>query len=115
MLDPDSNRGPGFVALLLAIAQRLVATALAMDPAAQPLRLQRRLDLRRTIGAVRPHPQGRVVPVQDIVENLTVMHRGVRHLIVPHQLVPAIDVDMVLVAVVALTPLLGPARVGVFL
>ena len=57
----------------------------------------------------------RGVPVQDIVENLTVMHRGVRHLIVPHQLVPAIDVDMVLVAVVALTPLLGPARVGVFL
>ena len=36
MLDADPNRRTGLVALLLALAQRLVAAALAMDPAPQP-------------------------------------------------------------------------------
>ena len=40
--------------------------------------LQRRLDLRRAI-TVRPYAQGRVVPIQDIVENLTVVRRRVAH------------------------------------
>ena len=44
-----------------------------------------------------------------------VVHRRVRHAVAPHQLVPAVHVDMVLVAVMALAVLLGPARVGILL
>ena len=51
MLDADPNGRTGLVALLLALAQRLVAAGFAMDPAPQPLLLQRRLDLRRAISA----------------------------------------------------------------
>ena len=115
MLDADPNGRTGLVALLLALAQRLVAAGFAMDPALQPLLLQRRLDLRRAISAVRPYAQGRVVPIQDIVENLTVVRRRVAHLIAPHQLVPTVHVDMVLVAVMAPAVLLGPPRIDILL
>ncbi len=67
------------------------------------------------ISAVRPYAQGRVVPIQDIVENLTVVRRRVAHLIAPHQLVPTVHVDMVLVAVMAPAVLLGPPRLDILL
>ena len=88
---------------------------LAMDPAPQPLLLQRRLDLRRAVSAVRPHTQSRVVPIQDIVEDLAVVLRRVAHMIAPHQLVPTVHVDMVLVTVMALAVLLGPPRLDILL
>ena len=80
-----------------------------------PFFFSARLDLRRAISAVRPYAQGRVVPIQDIVENLTVVRRRVAHLIAPHQLVPTVHVDMVLVAVMAPAVLLGPPRLDILL
>ena len=52
----------------------------------------------RAVSAVRPHTQSRVVPIQDIVEDLAVVLRRVAHM-APHQLVPTVHVDMVLVTV----------------
>ena len=49
----------------------------------------------RAVSAVRPHTQSRVVPIQDIVEDLAVVLRRVAHMIAPHQLVPTVHVDMV--------------------
>ena len=49
-------------------------------------------------------------PIRDVQ-----VHRRGGHPITPHQLVPAVHVDMVLVAVMALAMLLGPPRVGVLL
>ena len=77
--------------------------------------LQRRRDLRRAMSAVRPYAQGRVVSIEDIVENLTVLRRRVAHLIAPHQLMPTVHVDMGLVAVMAPAVLLGPPRRDILL
>ena len=41
---------------------------------------------------VRPHLRGRVVRIENVIHNLAVVHRRVRHLVTPHQLVPAVDV-----------------------
>ena len=103
MLDPDAHPGAGLVALLLSVAQRLVALALAVDPAPQPLVLQLLLDLGRATGAVGPDIRGGVVTIEDLIRHLTVVHRGIAHVMVTHQLVTAVDVDVVLVAVMALT------------
>ena len=51
----------------------------------------------------------------DIVEDLAVVLRRVAHMIAPHQLVPTVHVDMVLVTVMALAVLLGPPRLDILL
>ena len=76
VLDPRANLRTGPVALLLALAERLAAMALAVDPALQPLLSQLRLDLRRAIGAVRPHAEAGVVRVENVLHHLAVVHRG---------------------------------------
>ena len=43
------------------------------------------------------------------------MLRRVAHMIAPHQLVPTVHVDMVLVTVMALAVLLGPPRLDILL
>ncbi len=43
------------------------------------------------------------------------MHRGARHRIAPYQLVATINIDVVLVTVMRLAMLFGPARILVFL
>ena len=43
------------------------------------------------------------------------MHCRVRHLVTPHQLVTAVNIHMVLIAVMALAVLLGPPRIGILL
>lgn len=98
---------PSIVALLLPLRQRLGPLALAVEPALQPLGLQRHHDRRRPVGAVPPDLGGRVVPVQDVIHHLAVVHRRVGHTIPAHQLVPAVHADVVLVAVVALAVLPG--------
>jgi len=115
VLHPSPNLRACLVALRLPLAQRLVAAPLAVDPALQALLIQRRLDRRRPVGAVRPYIRGGVIRIQDIIQNLTVVHRGGGHPITPHQLVAAVHIHMVLVAVVVLTVLLGPPSVGILL
>ena len=43
------------------------------------------------------------------------MHRRIRHPVTPYQLVPTVDGDVILVAIVALAVLLRPARIPVLL
>jgi len=74
VLDPRPHSRTGLVAPLLPLAQRPVAMTLAVDPALQAPRLQLRLDLRRAIGAVRPHLGGRVVRIENVIHDLAVVH-----------------------------------------
>ena len=115
VLHPSPHLRTGLVAPPLALVQRLVAMPLAVDPALQTLLTQLRLDLRRPVGAVRPHVRSSVVRIQDVLHDLAVVHRRVGHLITPHQLVAAVHIHMVLVAVMALAVLLGPPRVRILL
>ena len=87
MLDPGTDLRAALVALLLTLAQRTVATGLAVDPAAHTMIGEPGFRFCRSISAVRPDIAGRVGPVEDIAENLAVMNRSVRHRIAPDQLV----------------------------
>src|SRR5262245_34308006 len=93
----------------------MVAGAAAMDAALVAPRLQLGLARRRSVGAVGPHLVAGVGLVQQLVELLAVVHRGVGLGPAADQLVLAVDADVVLVAVVALVVLLGPARILVLL
>src|SRR5215813_3936886 len=96
-------------------APGIVAVRAMMNPAAQSAQAELRLDLRRTIRAVRIHVRRRVGLVQKSIEFPAVMHTRIGHVILPDQLVSGIRIHVVLVAVEALAVLLGPARVLVFL
>ena len=50
-----------------------------------------------------------------ILNDLTVMHCRVRHLVTPHQLVTTVNIHVVLVSVVALAVLLCPPRIRILL
>src|SRR3546814_15348809 len=65
--------------------------------------------------AVGPYPAGSITGIEHVLQLLAVMHRGVADDVTPHQLVAPINADMVLVAKVRLSMLLGPARILVFL
>src|SRR5215211_74716 len=86
-----------------------------MDAALQPLGCELGLDLGRAVGAVGPHLVAGVARIQNIVELLAVVRRGVSGSPLADDLVQLVHADVVLVAVEALTVLLGPARMLVFL
>src|SRR3546814_177691 len=65
--------------------------------------------------AVGPYPAGSITGIEHVLQLLAVMHRGAADDVTPHQLVAPINADMVLVAKVRLSMLLGPARILVFL
>ncbi len=67
------------------------------------------------VGRVGPDGAVAILLVQHLVEDLAVVHAGIRDRIAPDQLVLFVDVDVVLVAVVALAVLLGPACILVLL
>ena len=86
-----------------------------MDAALQPLGRELGLDLGRAVGAVGPHLLAGVALVENVVELLAVVWRGVGGSPLADQLVRLVDADVVLVAVAALAVLLGPACSLVFL
>src|ERR1022692_675633 len=93
----------------------MIAARTLMNATAQAARLELRFGSGRAIRAVRIHVRRRVGLVQKSTEFPAVMHARVGHLVVTDQLVLGIRIHVVLVAVEALTVLLGPARILVFL
>src|SRR3990172_11536264 len=86
-----------------------------MDAALRALGRDLRLDLGRAVGAVGPHLPAGVARIQNVVELLAVVRRGVGGSPLADQLVRLVHADVVLVAVEAVAVLLGPARILVFL
>src|SRR3989337_301889 len=86
-----------------------------MDAALQALGRELGLDLGRAVGAVGPHLLAGGARIQNVVELLAVVRRGVGGSPLADQLVRLVHADVVLVAVEALAVLLGPACVLVFL
>src|SRR5674536_220659 len=93
----------------------MIAARALMNSTAQAAQLKLCLGLDRSISAVRVNISRRIGFVQKPIEFLTVMHARVGHVILPDQLVPGIDIHVVLVSIEALAVLLGPARILVFL
>src|ERR1039457_1021821 len=93
----------------------MIAARTLMNATAQAARFELRLGRGRAIRAVRVYVRRRVGLVQKSTEFSAVMHARVGHLVVTDQLVLGIRIHVVLVAVEALTVLLGPARILVFL
>src|SRR6476660_5503583 len=93
----------------------MIAAFALMNLTAQAAYPELCLGLGRPISAVRINIRRRIGFVQKPIEFLTVMHARVGHVILPDQLVPGIGIHMVLVSIEALTVLLGPARILVFL
>jgi hypothetical protein len=115
VLDPDADRGFGLVALQCLFGKGFASIALAVDAAGQPPGLERLLDVSRPIGRIRPDPGGGITAHQQLVHHLTVMYGSVGDVITPDQLVLAVDIDVVLVTVVAFAVFLGPACINVLL
>src|ERR1022692_2637191 len=93
----------------------MIAARTLMNATAQAARLELCFGRGRAIRAVRVHVRRRVGLVQKFTEFPAVMHARVGHLVVADQLVLGIRIHVVFVAVEALTVLLGPARILVFL
>src|ERR1019366_8985968 len=93
----------------------MIAACTLMNATAQAARFELRFGRGRAIRAVRVYVRRRVGLVQKSIEFPAVMHARVGHLVVTDQLVLGIRIHVVLVAVEALTVLLGPARILVFL
>jgi len=86
-----------------------------MNPALVALLLELGLHLRRPVGAIGPHLVAGIGLVQNLIELLAIVDRGVGLRIAANDLVLTVDADVVLVAVEALVILLGPARVLILL
>ena len=129
MLNPNPHGGFRPVAGLALFGQRLAALALAVDVAGQLGGLQLGLHLLGTIRRIRPHARAGVALHQQVIHRLAVVQRRIADMVAPHQLVLAVHVDVVLVAVMRLSVLarrensppdcflilLAPARVYVLL
>jgi len=115
MLDAHTYRGFGPVAALGQFSQRLAALALAVNVALELLRAQLRLRLLGPIGGIRLHARAGIALHQQVIHCLAVMQGGIADMVAPHQLVGAVHVHVVLVAVMALAMFLGPARINVLL
>src|SRR5271169_5252364 len=87
----------------------MIAARMLMNATAQATFLELCFGRGRAIRAVRVHVRRRVGLVQKSIEFAAVMHARVGHLVVTDQLVLGIHIHVVLVAVEALTVLLGPA------
>src|SRR5277367_1524770 len=68
-----------------------------------------------TVGAVSPGLLAIVIGIKNAVQFLTVMDAGIRHFVVPDQLVRAVHVNVVFVAIIGRAVLLGPSRVRVLM
>ena len=86
-----------------------------MDAALVALSLELHFSFCRPVGAVGPHLVAGIGLVQNLLELLAILDRGVGLRIAANDLVLAVDADVVLVAVEALVILLGPARVLILL
>ncbi len=115
MFDPRTHRGFRPVAALGLLGQRLAALALAMDVAFQFQGTQLGFHLLGPIGRVCPDTRAGIVPRQQVVHHLAVMKGGIADMVAAHQLVCAVHVHVVLVAVMALAMFLGPAGINVLL
>jgi len=115
MFYPGAGSGTGPVGLLFLFVQLPVSVPFVMNPTRVSLFLELRFSFLRAVGRVGPYGATTVLLVEQFVEHLAVVDRRIGHRITPDQLVFLVDVDVILVAVVALAMLLGPAGIEVFL
>ena len=67
----------------------------------------------KTIGAIRPHIFAVIARIKHIVELLTVMDAGVRDFVFANELVFAINIRVVFVAVMGHVVFLRPSRIDI--
>ncbi len=109
MLDPETGFGAGAVTLFFPVGQRLAAHPFAVNPAAVALGFEIGFGSFGPIGTVGPDVAAGVAAIEQAVQGLGVVDAGIGDRVFAHQLVGIINVDVVLVPVIAL------ARLGVLL
>lgn len=109
MLDPRAHDGFGPVAALALFGQWLAALALAMDAASQPSGAQLGLHLFGTVGRIGPDVRAGVALHEQVIHRLAIVQGRVADVVTADQLVLAVHIHMVLVAIVTLAVLLRPA------
>ncbi len=102
MLDPGTYRRLGPVAGLALFGQRLAPLALAVDVALQPACAEPGFHLLGPIGRICPDACTGVALHQQMIHHLAVMQRRIADVVTADQLVLAVHVHVVLIAVVAL-------------
>lgn len=115
MLDTRAHLRTGAVVGLLLGTERLLRLAFLADMALVASFLEHRLGPLAAVGAIGPYPGIDVVGVDQIVEHLAVVHVRRSDFERADALVLGIDVDVVLLAEVALGILLREARLNVLL
>ena len=115
MFHPDPHGGLGPVAALGLLGQRLAPLALAVDVAFQFPGTQLRLHLFGAIGRIRPHARTGIALHQQVIHRLAVVLSSIADVPAPHQLVLAVHIHVVLVAIMAFAVLFRPACIDVLL
>ena len=103
------------VPLSLSIRQCIVPASLALKMLPILPSLQLPQLFLRTVRRVCPHISTAIILIQKILKDLAVMDRRRRHLIIANQFMFHIHIDMILIAVVVLSILLAPPRIGILL
>src|SRR5512139_1037380 len=120
-LDPEDvfhttpNPGPSSISLGLSLRQLLMPASFALKTLPVVPFLQLLKFFFRTVRRVRPHIPTTVILIQKFLKDLTVMDRRWRYLIIPNQFMLDVYIDMILVAVVVLSVLLGPTSIDILL
>ena len=115
MFDARSNARAAPVVRFLLGSQRVMARPFSVNLRSQLPGLQLNFDFLGPIGRVGPHIPPGLRKQQHVLQDLPVMHGRIGHRIVPNQFVRLIHIHMVLVAIVIVAMLHGPASVRVFL
>src|SRR5271168_1999447 len=113
MLDAYAHMGALFIGGFLFRRQRFVAIGAFVNVGCAALFLQARFLLVRTVGAVSPGVLAVVAWIKNIVQLLTVVDARVRDVVLANELVLAINIDVVFVAVKGDAVLLCPTSVRV--
>ncbi len=115
MFYPTADSGTRAIPLLLSVRQLLMPTPLTLKMFPKSPFLQFVQLFLRTIRRVRPDVSTTFIFIQKSLKDLTVVDRGRRDLIGTNQFMFHVHVDVILVAVVVLAILLGPASIGILL
>ena len=115
MFDPAPYTRSRPVTPFLPISQRPVPAPLPLKVFPIPAPLQFSQCILRTVRRIRPHAPVRIRLVEQVTEHHAVMHRHVRHYIVPDELVFDIHTDVVLVPKCMPMGSRRPPRMDIFL
>lgn len=115
MFNPASCFRPRAVATLFSLCKFLMTASFSLKMLAESPLGEILQPLFGPVGRIRKDVPARVGIIQNLIKYLAVMCRSIRDSIITDQFVLYINIYMILVTIVGLTHLLGPASIRIFL